>query len=107
MKIELEMTPAGTPRIKSALIHGRHVDFPVSKRSVSMGAAPVAMEPRGNFVRDVAYSKFADLAVKGSAAAMSAAILSQQNSTFGKILFGVTTAALGTVAAASAYEALG
>jgi len=77
---------------------GRRLD-----RSASLGWRP-DYKIRERVTSDIAYGQYADFGLKAGVTAMSVGLLMQANTPAQKILFGVSTAVLGLIALASAYE---
>ena len=77
---------------------GRRLD-----RSASLGWRP-DYKIRDRAVADVAYGQYADFGVKAGVSIVSAGLLIQAETPVEKILFGISTAILGAITLASAYE---
>lgn len=59
---------------------------------------------RDRMAANIAYGQYADFGVKASATALSVGLLVSADTPLEKVLFGISTAILGAITLASAYE---
>ena len=81
-----------------------HVERFVNRPRLELGWRP-DFNIRNRTTADIAYGQYADLGLKAGVTAMSVGLLMQADTPTEKILFGISTAILGAIALASAYEA--
>lgn len=86
-----------------------HVERFVNRPRLERGPNGLGWRPdynvRDRVTSDIAYGQYADFGLKAGVTAMSVGLLLQADTPTEKILFGLSTAVLGLIALASAYEA--